>query len=194
MSQPSNNLISSSPYKINFNDFDKIIEEQLEKCIQYSFKLITEKDIPQLVFGLREWLIKNIGCFTVSGYVTKPILTDWFEYETIIEVFDDLVVSFRDYLKIFKSIDINSHYTLMRYRDNLTFIVIEEPQKLINNSFIPVPILSDITIDVSNRFIQFEKRLELLIGNEFDISGLMKELKGDNFEGLLEKYVINQQE
>ena len=55
-------------------------------------------------------------------------MTAWFDYETLIEALDDLLLQFREYLGTIKGLDLNSRYTLVRYLDNLNFIIAQGEQ------------------------------------------------------------------
>ena len=70
----------------------------------------------------------NRKIFSLVGYVEEPVLTAWFDYETLIEAFDDLLLQFREYLSSVKGLDLNNRYTLVRYLDNFNFIIAQGEQ------------------------------------------------------------------
>lgn len=120
-----NNLTPSSTGSfITFRGFDKEIEAYLEPKIPLSHKLINQVDIPLIVDSLREYLIRSVGCFTISGFYRPNDLSIWYDREAIIEEFDDLRLLFRDWL-FTQGVDIERQYTLSRFRDNLNFIMID---------------------------------------------------------------------
>lgn len=119
-----NNLMPSKTGSIvTFRGFDKEIEQYLEPKIPLSHKLINQVDIPLIVDSLREYLIRNAGCFTISGFYRPNDLSIWYDREAILEEFDDLLLKFKDWIFTL-GVDINEQYTLIRVRDNLTFVMV----------------------------------------------------------------------
>lgn len=190
--RPMNNLLPSSVGNelVNFLTFDSFIEEYLDSAQQFSPIMIRRIDYPNIVMGLREWLIRNVGCFITVGYFNAPNLNYWFDNQTLIEEFDDLLLEFRDYLGSAKGIDSTKKYVLTRYMDNLSFLLNEG--EVPDTSFLAIVENNDPEIDsVKRTFADFESDLEKQYGDTFDIDGLLAELKGDNFEGLLQRHLIN---
>lgn len=120
----NNSTPSSTGSFITFRGFDKEIETYLEPKIPLSHKLINQVDIPLIVDSLREYLIRSVGCFTISGFYRPNDLSIWYDREAIIEEFDDLRLLFRDWLYT-QGVDTDHQYTLIRYRDNLNFIMVD---------------------------------------------------------------------
>lgn len=113
---------------INFTDFFPFIEDALDEKGMYSSRMIVRKDYPFLIPALQTYLIRKCKIFSLVGYVEEPVLTAWFDYETLIEAFDDLLLQFREYLSSVKGLDLNSRYTLVRYLDNFNFIIAQGEQ------------------------------------------------------------------
>lgn len=117
---------NSTPSKtgsfVTFRLFDKEIEEYLESKIPLSHKLITNVDIPLIVDSLREYLIRACGQFTIIGFYRPNDLGIWYDREAIIEEFDELLLKFKDWIFTLGVIS-GEHYTLIRHRDNLNFIM-----------------------------------------------------------------------
>lgn len=124
--QPSNNSQTSlTPGSriVNFGAFDNTIASELDKCSQFSHREIRKSDYPALIDSLRDWLVRNTGCFEVSGYYRPAELSYWYDNETLIEVFDDLVLDWKTWLQTSLGVDFENRYMLYRYRDNFNFII-----------------------------------------------------------------------
>lgn len=63
--------------------------------------------------------------FEVVGFYRPEELSLWFEPETVTEVFDDLLLKFRDYCGLEKGLDAKLKYTLRRFKDNIHFLIFE---------------------------------------------------------------------
>lgn len=190
--QPTNNSPQSTVQNelVNFLSFDGFIEEYLDKAQQYSSRMIRRIDYPNIVMGLREWLIRNVGCFTTIGYFNTPNINYWFDNQTLIEDFDDLLLEFRNYLRVVKAIDTTEKYTLTRFMDNVSFLLNEG--EVSEDNVFAIAEFSNPDIDsVKRTFAEFESDLERRYGDVFDINGLLAELKGENFEGLLQRHLLN---
>jgi hypothetical protein len=175
---------------VNFFTFDRRIEEHIEKVQGYAHTEVSSKNLPVIVLAVREWLIKAVGCFTTVGYVRTVGLRYWFNHETILQEFDELFLQFRDYLQAEKCIDISKHYNLLRYHDNLSFILVEGPAKK-PDSLAVAPVVTEAQLILSSMFDKFIKDVSNKLESQIDVDGFIAELKGDNFEGLLSKYVLS---
>lgn len=120
----NNSVNSSTGSLVTFRGFDKTIEAYLEPKIPLSHKLINQEDIPLIVDSLREYLIRACGQFTIIGFYRPNDLSIWYDREAIIDEFDDLVLQFKDWIQTLGVVT-GDHYTLIRYRDNLNFIMTE---------------------------------------------------------------------
>lgn len=187
-----NNLTPSSTGSfITFRGFDGEIESYLESKIPLSHKLINQVDVPLIVDSLREYLIRNAGCFTISGFYRPNDLTIWYDREAIIEEFDDLLLLFRDWLGTI-GVDIDHQYTLSRFRDNLNFIMMDnviesEPQvpELFDN-----PVYKYVEDRVQGFLDEMEERLFSKVDEIDDVEKFMKELVPDErIKELVRKYV-----
>lgn len=119
---------------VNFVEFFPLIEKALDDKNMYSSRMIFTKDYPFLIPAFQTYLIRKCGIFSLVGYVEEPILTNWFDSETLIEEFDDLLLEFRDFLITGKGLDMGERYTLVRYMDGLNFIIAQgEPNDPIFN-------------------------------------------------------------
>ena len=170
---------------ITFTSFDPIIEEHLRKKIPMSFRMIYEKDIPTLVEGLREWLLRTVGCFFTVGYCRIPDLGYWYTPDAISEEFEDLLLEFKDYLESNKGLDVKSDYSLLRYGDNLTFIIMEGRNRLDLPGIVtelPDP-HSEICDRLKGRFDKFTEKLVEEFEDVFDVYEFMNQLAP---EGLIE--------
>lgn len=163
--------------RVEFSSFDAIIEEQLELKQHLSHRLINTSDKPNLVWALREWLIRQIGCFDVVGYVRYPDINYWYDNEALIEEFDDLLLLFRDYLRLQKALVPGELYRLVRYQDNLNFILL--PQSACPPEDLTAPgygsymkFCSELWPELQKEFVQFQTHLEVKYGHRIDITAL----------------------
>lgn len=113
---------------INFTNFFPFIEQAIDEKGMYSSRMIVRKDYPFLVPAFQTYLIRKCGIFSLVGYVEEPVLTSWFDFETLIEEFDDLLLQFREYLISNLGLDLQARYTLVRYLDNFNFIIAQGEQ------------------------------------------------------------------
>lgn len=190
---PKNSTESSTGNSLlTFSTFDRIIEEHARKKAPVSFRMIYEKDIPELVEGLREWLIRTVGCFMTVGHCRIPDLTYWYEHDAIAEEFEDLLIEFKDYLSHVKGIDVEKDYTLLRYCDNLTFILMEGKNGL------DVPIMDidplgearDHLEKANKLFDELCNKLHDEIGEYVNVDGFMQDLAPpDLVESLFKKHL-----
>lgn len=105
--------------------FHPRINETITLNAPMSPMMIKEADKVHLLPAIQTWLIKRLGTFTIIGYARETVLDGWFDRETMIEEFDELYLEFRDFLRLEKGIDPDEPHTLIRFRDNLTFILAE---------------------------------------------------------------------
>lgn len=173
--------------RIEFTSFNPIIDEQLEKKLFFAHQFITDSNRPDVVWGLREWIIKTSGYFDVIGYMRSPDLTYWFEQEAIIEEFDDLLLLFRDYVVNQKGIDPERKYRLIRYRDNLNFILVEirpdETEELTDLGFTQQQrFVSELWPELQKEFVKFQVHLAKKYEHQVDIDSLFNKIcwDGDN--------------
>lgn len=178
-------LTNSKPTSINgrieFSSFDPIIEEHLEQKQSLSYRLINTIDKPNIVWGLREWLIKQAGYFDVVGYVRSPDLTYWYDSQALIEEFDDLLLLFRDYCVLQKGIVPESNYKLVRFMDNLNFILMEalpgEDQKLTGfGPSIETSFYSELWPELEKEFQKFQSLIDQKFGHRLDVEELFNQL------------------
>lgn len=168
---------------INFITFDNIISEYIEKKQAFSHRLINSSDIPEITAGIREWLLKQIGCFITQGYI-KPIdLNYWFSHETLLDEFDDLLLSFRDYLNQEHGLDTKEDYTLTRYKDSINFIITSDKLEMELDSLQVSSNIEEVR-DIKRVFDKFEQELEDKFP-DFNVRDLMTAMKGEHFEDLL---------
>lgn len=177
-------MINSKPCsidgRIDFRTFDSIIDEQLEKKQFTAHQFITSSTRPDVIWGLREWVIRESGYFDVVGYMRSPDLTYWFEHEAIVEEFDELLLLFRDYVVSQKGIDPESKYRLVRYQDNLNFILVEirpgETEELTDLGYTQHQrFVSELWPELQKEFIKFQDQLEEKYGHRLDIAALFNQ-------------------
>jgi hypothetical protein len=178
-------LNNSTPCSINgrieFHSFDSIIEEHLEQKLHLSHRLINQSDKPTLIWGLREWLIRQAGYFDVIGYVRSPDLSYWYDREALVEEFDDLLLLFRDYVCYQKGIDSDCKYKLVRYMDNMNFILHEikpgESEELTGlGQTLQDKFYSELWPELEKEFVKFEKVLQEKYGHQLDVEELFSQL------------------
>lgn len=181
---------------VMFTSFDKVIEEHVRKKMMMSFRMVYEKDIPMIMEGLREWLIKSVGCFMTVGHYRVADLGYWYEPEAVVEEFDDLLLEFKDYLLSSKDIDPKKDYTLLRYGDNLTFILIEGK----NGLDMPDPMVeapdpdAEVCDRLKGRFDEFVEKLATEFEDVFDVHEFMGELAPEELiESLFKKQMALRQ-
>lgn len=181
---------------VTFTSFDRIIEEHVRKKMMMSFRMMYEKDIPLVVEGLREWLIKSVGCFMTVGHCRLADLAYWYESDAVIEEFDDLLLEFKDYLESNKGIDPKKDYTLLRYGDNLTFILMEGKNGLdLPNPLVDLPDPNAELCDrLKGRFDEFVEKLVVEFEDSFDVYEFMGELAPEELiESLFKKQMAMRQ-
>lgn len=175
--------------RVEFTSFDGIIEEQLELKQHLSHRLINLSDRPTLVWALREWLIRQAGCFDIVGYVRYPDISYWYEHDAIVEEFDDLLLLFRDYLGLQKGVSLDEQYRLIRYRDSLNFIMVPQsacdPEQLTAVGYGEYgKFCSELWPELQKEFTQFQILLDTKYGHRIDINAFFKENMWDG-NGLL---------
>lgn len=118
---------------IDFNGFYAQIEAAIDEKAIYATKLIKEADKPYIVPEILSWLIRRTETIGIMGYLKEGVLETFFDKE-VMEEFDDLYIDFREYLRNEKGIEPNDVMTLLRHRDNHTFIPLEgEPLDTLSN-------------------------------------------------------------
>lgn len=195
--QPSNNSINSIAGElINFFGFDSEIEKHLTEKQHLSHTTITEKDKPVIIDALRGYLIRTLGCFTTTGYYRSADLGLWFDYQTLIEEFDDLLLDFRTYLNADKGIDTQGSYTLIRYQDNTHFIC--TPNEIEVVPVLPVLDIMDAgvvnTIDIMKGHLdEFVQQVDDKSGHLFDVRAVMNELiNGSQLEYIINRHIYTE--
>ena len=181
----TNSNHSSINGRIEFTSFDSFIDEHLEKKQFVAHQFITSANRPDVIWGLREWLIRSAGYFDIVGYMRCPDLTHWFEYEAIAEEFDDLLLLFRDYVICQKGVDPECKYRLIRYMDNLNFILLEKKPGEIE---IPTDFgytqeekfCSELWPELQKEFVTFQVEFEKKYGHRLDVNALFNQLCWDN--------------
>lgn len=166
--------------RIEFTSFDSFIDEHLEKKLFFAHQFITASTRPDVIWGLREWVIKTSGYFDVIGYVRCPELTYWFEHDAIIEEFDELLLLFRDYVVNQKGIDPDRKYRLIRYKDNLNFILVEiqpgETEEPTDLGFTQQErFVSELWPELQKEFVKFQVHLAEKYGHQLDINSLFNQ-------------------
>ena len=174
----NNSTHSPTGSLITFRGFDNRIEEYLEPKIPLSHKLINSKDLPLIVDSLREYLIRACGQFTIIGFYRPNDLSIWYDREAIIDEFDDLLLEFKDWI-VTIGVVTGEHYTLVRYRDNLNFIMTEtEPDlEAKTDLFSKHQLWIDDTVDqVTGHLEEFAQRLADQVDIIDDPFAFVKEL------------------
>ncbi|AEV89487.1 hypothetical protein OBP_050 [Pseudomonas phage OBP] len=186
---------------INFVSFDSHIIEAVNEKAMFAHRLVRQEDIPSIVDGLREWLIRSVGIFTTVGYYRSPDLKLWFDGETIIEEFDELLLKFKTFLEAERGIDLKGEYSLLRYRDNLNFIMFAgKPIGDVTND-LGMPVFSGFlteeeeirfgyALEEANHFIE---DLISRMNDKFDAldnaEAFVKELIGDRLPEVLKRHL-----
>lgn len=170
--------------RIDFRTFDPIIDEHLEKKQFLAHQFVTSSTKPDVIWGLREWLIKSAGYFDVIGYVRSPDLSYWFERDAIVEDFDELLLLFRDYVINEKGIDTEKKYRLIRYKDNLNFILVEKRpgdiEDLTELGYTSQQrFVSELWPELQKEFVKFQDKLEKRYGHQLDITTLFNQICWD---------------
>jgi len=177
----SNSNPSTINGRIDFVSFDSFIAEQLELKQFSAHRIISIKEKPDVIWGLREWIIRHSGYFDIVGYVKYPNLTNWFDYETLIEEFGDLLLLFRDYVQIQKGVDPNCKYKLVRYQNNLSFILHEskpgEAEEFTGLGYsLEDKFNSELWPELRKEFSEFQSTLEKKYGHRLDVEELFEQL------------------
>lgn len=156
--------------------FDKDIEAYLDTKKHLSASTIEEKDVPAIVEALRIWLVKNVGCFNIIGDYHRPIsLTLHYDHDALTEEFDELLLSFRDWLQLTFGIDTKVEHNLLRYMRSDTFMMIDGE---IPVDLIPPPLFEEEVDHEVNEMIgfieEFEQLLEDKVGHNFNVKQFME--------------------
>lgn len=152
---------------VEFGSFDKFISDAIDNNSQFSHREIKQADYPVLIDSLRDWLIRQSGRFEVIGYYRPADLSLWYENETLVEVYDGLLLEFREYLGMEKGLEANRKYTLRRYMDNVSFIMTEGLEEQ------PVIIGVELSDEVDTLFDSVKKTLlDASEGHTYHIDGL----------------------
>lgn len=193
----SNSAKSTTGELINFRDFDAVILEVLERKVSMAHTLINEVDKPVVVDSLREYLIRNVGCFEIVGFYRPSDLSIWYERDAIVEEFDELLLKFRDYI-IFRGYDVKGDYILTRYKDNLHFVLEERV-----GSPVPIEMIGVVSDPEEERFKEvneefkgciwaWEDRIQDRCNHNLDVDAFLKELLENNpyMDGLIRKHMV----
>lgn len=121
-------MSSSNPDIFEMLLFHPKIMEAISKNASLSPRMIKESDKVHLLPAIQTWLLKRLGTFDIRGYSRETVLDGWFDRDAMIEEFDDLYLEFRDFLRVEKGIDPDAEHTLIRFKDNFTFIIVEGKQ------------------------------------------------------------------
>ncbi|QBZ70861.1 hypothetical protein pETSU_280 [Edwardsiella phage pEt-SU] len=188
-----NNLTKSSTGSfVSFRGFDSEIEKYLEGKIALSHKLINQPDIPLIVDSLREYLIRNAGCFSISGFYRPNDLTIWYDRQAILEEFDDLLLLFKDWIETL-GVDRTQQYTLIRYRDNLNFImvdvVVEHEPGLVSVLDDDHPVIKHAMEEAEHFVYEFISRLEDRFDAIDDAEAFVKDLIGDRLKETVKRHI-----
>lgn len=187
---------------VSFVSFDSHIVEAVNEKSMYAHRLINEEDIPVIVDGLREWLIRRVGVFTTIGYYRSPDLSLWYDVDGLVEEFDELFLKFRDYIQLEKGIDLNGSYSLLRYRNNLSFIMFAgEPIGEVTNNLGAPEISGFLSEDDEVRFRhaleEAQGHLEAMasrMSDKFDYiddaDAFVKDLIGDRLPEVLKRHLF----
>lgn len=167
--------------RIDFVSFDSFIAEQLELKQFSAHRIISVKEKPNVIWGLREWLIRHCGYFDIIGYVKCPNLSNWFEYESIIEDFDELLLLFRDYVQVEKGINPDCKYKLVRFKDNLSFILSEikpgETEEITGLGYsLEDKYYSELWPELEKEFSEFQSMIEKKYGHRLDVEELFEQV------------------
>lgn len=177
---------------VTFLSFDDIIEKHVREKMHLSFRMVNERDIPLLVEGLREWLIKAAGCFITVGHCRVPDLGYWYEYDALIEEFDELLLEFKEYIGTTYGLDLRSEYTLVRYKDNLSFVLLEGQNGLKEPSLGAGMYdgYESVWDNLKECFSKFEQKLTDQFGEDIDMESFFKDLAPEPFlRSLFEKHL-----
>lgn len=186
---------------INFRSFDSHIEDAINEKAMFAHRTIEQGDIPILVDALREWLIRAAGIFTVVGYYRSADLSLWYSSDALKEEFDELLLKFRPYLEIEKGIDLSADYSLLRYRDNLNFIMFAgKPIGEVNDGF-DLPEISGFlseddeiqyqyALEEAEHFIEeMTSRMTDKFDEIHDARAFVKDLIGDRLPEVLKRHL-----
>lgn len=121
-------MSSSNPDIFELVSFHPRIMEAITKNAPMSPRMIKESDKVHLLPAIQTWLIKRLRTFSIRGYSRETILSGWFDRDMMIEEFDELYLEFRDFLRLEKGVDPDADHTLIRFKDNLTFIIVKGVQ------------------------------------------------------------------
>lgn len=182
---------------INFRDFDEEIYAALEEKACKAHTLINEADKPTVVDSLREYLIRNVGRFTIIGFYRPSDLSIWYDNEGLIEEFDELMLKFKDYL-LYRGIESGFHYKLTRYRDNLHFIMtpgdeLEAPLEMIGLDTNPEEErFKETNEELKGCIWNCEDRIQDYCNHNLDVDAFLKELLENNpyMDALVRKHML----
>lgn len=175
--------------------FDKEISSYLDANQHYSKIIIKEDDKPPIVEALRIWLIKYVGCFEIRGDHFPTVNLDyWFDHETLVEQFDELLLTFRDWLNTSHAITTTNDYSLLRYMRSDTFICFSgmPPEELIPPPlYVEDDYLDHDVQEVIGHIEQFEQLLNDKLSCNFDVGKFFKEMfPEDQLPEIIKRYLI----
>lgn len=156
--------------------FDKEIEVYLDTKKHLAASIIEEKDVPAIVEALRIWLVKNVGCFNIVGDYHRPIsLTLHYDHDALTEEFDELLLSFRDWLQLTFGIDTKVPHNLIRYLRSDTFMMVDcdLPEDLIPPPLEEEEVDHDVG-EVVGFIEEFEQLLDDKVGHRFQTEQFME--------------------
>lgn len=172
-------MISSTQHTtgelLALGQFDKEIENYLESKMFLAHRTIMENDIPDLVEALRIWLIKNVGCFNIIGEHHKVVqLSLWYTHDALTEEFDELLLSFRDWLNAVFGIETNKPHNLLRYVRSDCFFMFdgELPHEIALPSIEPE--IEHEVEEILGYLDEFENRLMDKVGHNLEVKQFME--------------------
>lgn len=109
---------------VNFVPFRMQIRAALDLNSMHSSLMIKQAQYPDIILMIEDYLLRHHDQLELHGYPPGN-LDFWFDKQTMIEEFDELILAFRDYVRSVLGLEQGLVYTLMRYRDINSYIFIE---------------------------------------------------------------------
>lgn len=180
---------------LSIGKFDKEIAAYLETKQHLAKACILDSEKPEIIEALRMWLVKNVGCFDIIGQHFRVVnLSTWFDYEGLIEEFDELLLTFRDWLNLQFHLITTDKYNLLRYMRPDTFICFtgEVPSNLIPPPlYVEEEFLDHDVQEVIGHIEQFEQLLHDKLSCNFDVTRFFKEVfPEDQLPEIIQRYLV----